>query len=401
MKPDHSAPNPPEPPGSSAEANAEQRDVTTGARVGYRVATFTVFLIATVIALVYAISRIAHVLELFTLGLLIAMAVNPTVVWLEKKHVRRMVSVSALLAILAGGVVGTLAALGPTLVDQSTKFKDQAPQIVTRLQTYLHWLDKRFPDAHVTQVAQRIGEQAQKSLTGIQDTATVVFTASVTTVVESVFVLFIVVFLLSDPHPIVRGLRGVMPPHWQSEVGRIGELAVGKVQAWIQGTLILMLSIAVMDTVGLMFLGVPYALLWGVFGGLMEAIPTVGPIISAIPPAIVALTTLSPMTAVWVLVMYTVMQQIESNILVPVIMSNKVQLHPVTLLFFLLMMAQFLGIFGALIATPLAAVLKVLYLELYYRRLHGSLPPEEANDPVRQKIKRRRIRKAKADADAG
>jgi hypothetical protein len=73
----------------------------------------------------------------------------------------------------------------------------------------------------------------------------------------------------------------------------------------------------------------------------------------------------------------------------------------VTLLFFLLMMAQFLGIFGALIATPLAAVIKVLYMELYYHRIHGTLPDEEADDPVRMKILERFAKKTNLDNPPG
>jgi len=105
------------------------------------------------------------------------------------------------------------------------------------------------------------------------------------------------------------------------------------------------------------------------------------------------------MLSVWVIVLYTAMQQLESAILMPLVMSNKVRLHPITLLFFLLVMTEYLGIFGAIIATPVAAILKVLYLELYYRRVHGDIPPEEKDDPVRKKVIRLR-RKKKAETAA-
>jgi predicted PurR-regulated permease PerM len=381
----------------ATEAEELRRMVQSGAGIGYRVATFTVFLIAAVVFFVFFVSSIAHVLELFTLGVLIAMAINPAVVWLEKRRVRRIVSVTGLIVLIAGMLGGGIATLAPSLLDQSTRFVQDVPNIGRGLQKNLHWLDKRFPALNVPALTTRLQDEASQSLSNIKDTAIAGLTASVTTVVESILVLFIVVFVLTDPDPLVRGLRGLFPPAWQVEVVRIGELIVGKVQAWIQGTLILMLAIAVMDTVGLMFLGVPYALLWGVFSGLMEVIPTLGPIIAAVPPAIVGLTMHNPVSAVYVLILYTVIQQVESNILVPLIMSNKVRLHPVTLLFFLLMMAEFLGVFGALIATPLAAVIKVLYVELYYRRLHGTLPPEELNDPLRLKRKKLLARKARED----
>lgn len=394
---EHTPKTPTDPDLSVRDPDGDRRLVAAGAGIGYRIATYTVFLIAAVMFFVYFVTSIAHVLELFTLGMLIAMAINPTVVWLEKRRVRRFVSVAALVVLLVGCLGAGIASLAPSLIDQSTKFVQDIPTIGLSLRKNLTWLDKRFPALNVPALTTRLQDEASQSLASFKDTAIAGLTASVTTVVESILVLFIVVFVLTDPAPLVRGLRGIFPPDWQPEVARIGELLVGKVQAWIQGTLILMLAIAVMDTVGLMFLGVPYALLWGVFSGLMEVIPTLGPIIAAVPPALVGLTMHPPITAVYVLALYTVMQQIESNILVPVIMSNKVRLHPITLLFFLLMMAEFLGVFGALIATPLAAVVKVLYVELYYRRLHGTIPPEEMNDPMRLKRKMRLARKAQDD----
>jgi predicted PurR-regulated permease PerM len=378
----------------------DQQRTIAAAKVGFRVVTFGVFLILFVVLGVLALRQITHVMELFVIGLLIAMAINPMVAWLERKGVRRAISVGVLVLLLAGGFAAAVTALAPTLVDQSANLVRDFPQYSSRMQGYADQIQHRFPSLDVSQLTARVQAAIEENLSAIQAQATTLLTTSVTWVFESVLVVFIIVFFLVDPQPLIRGLRGLMPDEWQPEVQRIGELAVGKVNAWIQGTLLLMLSIFVASTVGLYALGVPYALLWGVLAGLFEAIPTIGPILSSIPPILVALT-ISPTKAVWVLGLFLVVQQLESNILVPIVMANKVRLHPVTLLFFLLMMAQFLGIFGALIATPLAAVIKVLYMELYYHRIHGTLPDEEADDPVRMKILERFAKKTNLDNPPG
>jgi predicted PurR-regulated permease PerM len=308
--------------------------------------------------------------------------------------------VGVLVLLLAGGFAAAVVALAPTLVDQSASLLRDFPQYSARMQHYADLIQNRFPSVDVAALTARVQSVLQDNLAVIQAQATALLTTSVTWVFETILVLFIIIFFLVDPEPLIRGLRGLMPDTWQAEAQRIGELAVGKVNAWIQGTLLLMLSIFVASTIGLVALGIPYALLWGVLAGLLEAVPTIGPILSAVPPTLVALT-ISPTKALWVLGLYVIIQQLESNILVPVIMSNKVRLHPITLLFFLLMMASFLGIFGALIATPLAAVIKVLYMELYYHRLHGTLPEEEADDPVRAKILDRFARKTHLDHPPG
>lgn len=379
---------------------ADRDRVVTSARVGYRVVTFAVFLVLFVVLSVLAIGRITHVIELFVIGLLIAMAINPMVAWLERRGVRRAVSVGVLVLILFGGFVAAMVALAPMLVEQSAHLVRDFPKYSARMQDYADLVQKRFPSVDVSQVTARVQDTVEQNLLVIQSQAASVLTASATWVFETVLVVFIVVFFLLEPGSLIRGMRGLFPDAWQTEVQRIGELAVGKVNAWIQGTLILMLSIAVASTIGLLALDIPYALLWGVLAGLLEAVPTIGPILSAIPPILVALT-ISPTQALWVAILYLVIQQIESNILVPIVMANKVRLHPITLLFFLLMMASFLGIFGAIIATPLAAVIKVIYMERYYHRLHGNLPDEEVDDPVRIKILERFAKKAHLDHPPG
>ncbi len=366
-------------------SEASRRQLQASAAIGYRIIVFGVVLVFSLALAGYLLYRLTHVLELFTIGLIIAMAINPIVRRLEKRGIPRIVSVLTLLTLLAGIIVALGASIGPPLIEETTGFIRNFDTFVNRLQGYMATLERRFPDLDLSVMTQRIQEQGQEHLNSILQSATTLFTASITKLFETILVIFIIVFMLLEPAPLIRGLRSLMPDKWQPEVERIGMLAVGKVEAWIQGSLLLMLTIGIVTTAALYWLGVPYALLWGVLAGLLEIVPTVGPILAAIPPTLVALTV-SPVLAAKVLAAQFVIQQLEGSVLVPLIMSNKVRLHPITLLFFLLAMAQLLGIFGALIATPLAAVLKVLYMELYYRRIHGTLPEDEAEDPIRLKI---------------
>lgn len=381
---------------ADAPTEDSRRKFMVGAFVGYRLVVFSVVLVFAIALAGFLFYRLTHVLELFVIGFIIAMAINPVVRTLERRGVPRVASVFTLLALLAAGIAAFIASIGPPLVEELTSFIRNFDQFIAQLQGYLTTFERRFPGVNIPQVMDQLQTQGQQQLNTILQSATAIFTASVAKMFETVLVIFIIVFILLDPDPLVRGLRGLMPDKWQPEVERIGMLAVGKVEAWIQGSLLLMLTIGVLTTLALYWLQVPYALLWGVLAGLLEIVPTVGPIIAAIPPALVGLT-ISPALAAKVLVAEFVIQQMESNLLVPWIMSNKVRLHPITLLFFLLAMAQLLGLFGALIATPLAAVLKVLYMELYYRRLHGKLPEEEVADPIRVKIMRRFARRARAE----
>lgn len=364
----------------------------------FRMPLFTVGLIVTIIAIVVFVMRVQHVLELFTIGIFLALAINPLVNWLEKRGVNRLLSVPGLMILFIIALAITLWLIVPRLVSEGAQFVSEAPKYLTGLSHQIESLEHRFPALKNTNVIERLQGQAQESISGMWGTLTTVFTASITAVMESILVLLMIVFILVDPKGVVGGFRGLLPDAWQSEAERITLMAIGKVQAWIQGSFIMMVVIGIADCIGLALLGVPYALLWGVLSGLLEVIPTVGPIVAAIPPVLVAFS-IDPMLALWVIVLYTAMQQLESAILMPLVMSNKVRLHPITLLFFLLVGTEYLGIFGAIIATPVAAILKVLYLELYYRRVHGDIPPEEKDDPVRKRVIRLR-RKKKAETAA-
>jgi len=369
-------------------SEAQRRELLAGAAIGYRIVTFAIALVFALGLVLYGLYRLTHVLELFTIGLLIAMAINPTVRLLQKRGVPRIVSVLTLLILLAGVIAGLIASIGPPLIDELTDFIRNFDNFVARLHGYIATIERRFPGIDIEEMSLNLQRQGQQQLNTILQSATTIFTTSVAKVFETILVVFIIVFMLLDPEPLIRGLRSLMPDKWQPEVQRIGMLAVGKVEAWIQGSLLLMLTIGGITTLALYMLGVPYALLWGVLAGFLEIVPTVGPVIAAVPPTLVGLAV-SPALALKVIAAQFFIQQLEGSLLVPWIMSNKVRLHPITLLFFLLAMAQLLGIFGALIATPLAAVLKVLYMELYYRRIHGTLPEDEAEDPIRLKVLQR------------
>lgn len=358
----------------------------------YRMPLFTVGLIIAIIAFVGFVIRVQHVLELFTIGIFLSIAINPLVCWLEKRGVSRAISVFGLLLLIVAALTVVAWLIVPRLVNEGTQFVGDAPKYLTALSRQIESLETRFPTLKHNNVVERLQEQAEASIYGLWGTLTTVFTASITAVMESVLVLLMIIFILLDPKGVVGGFRGLVPDAWQSEAERITLMAVGKVQAWIQGSFIMMIVIGIADCIGLALLGVPYALLWGVLSGLLEVIPTVGPIVAAIPPVLVAFS-INPMLALWVIILYTAVQQLESAVLMPLVMSNKVRLHPITLLFFLLVMTEYLGIFGAIIATPVAAILKVLYLELYYRRVHGDIPPEEKDDPVRKRVIRPRTKK--------
>jgi predicted PurR-regulated permease PerM len=128
--------------------------------------------------------------------------------------------------------------------------------------------------------------------------------------------------------------------------------------------------IAVFWAISLSVIGVPFALLLGIFSGLVSFVPYVGATISVVLPLLLALVS-EPFTAVYVIVAFVIIQQIEGNILQPILMSRAVDLHPALVIFAILTMGTLFGIVGVFLAVPLVAVVQVLVRELWVRRMDG------------------------------
>jgi len=136
-----------------------------------------------------------------------------------------------------------------------------------------------------------------------------------------------------------------------------------KVSAWLGGQLFLGAIIGSSSALGLWLIGVPFFYVLALISGVGELIPVVGPILSAIPAVLVA-STVSLKAALFVIIFFIVQQQVENHLLVPKIMARQVGVSAVTVIVSLLIGGKLLGILGAVLAVPTAAILQVLFSEL-------------------------------------
>ena len=140
-----------------------------------------------------------------------------------------------------------------------------------------------------------------------------------------------------------------------------------KLGGWFRGQLFLSLVIGVLSFIGLSILGISYALPLAVIAGVMEVIPVIGPIISAIPPILIALT-ISPILGLGVAIMYFVIQQLENHLLVPQVMKRAVGLNPLVVILTIAVGSRLLGFAGALLAVPIAVVIQIVATEIIEAR---------------------------------
>jgi predicted PurR-regulated permease PerM len=231
---------------------------------------------------------------------------------------------------------------------------------------------------------QELVDAARGFLSGGAFSTFVSVSATVANVLSFLAVILIAtIFTVSQPAPLVNGFVMLFPAGRRERVREIlGEL-YKTVQRWFLGQLTSMTIIGLLFTVALFLIGVPFALLLGILSGLLAFIPFVGPLISVIPPILLALAQ-DPVGALWVILAYLGVQGIESNLVQPMVMSRAVSLHPVVVVFALLIMSTLFGFVGLLLAIPLVAAVQVLVQELWVKRM-DSLGTDP--DPPREEEK--------------
>lgn len=341
---------------------------------------------------VWLVVRVADVIKVLAIALLFTLAIAPVVDRLERWRIPRAIGLTVLLVVVGGVVILVGIILIPPLATQVSEFLSNLPAYWGQLQGQAARLLRSFPSLQhrleALDVEGIVSSRASSLLAAAGNVAMWVadFLASVALIALAT------VFMLLNPRPLLGGILSLVPDRHQEKARFIADQAAFKLRAWVQGILILSAVVGAVTGVGLSVIGVPYALLFGMLAALLEVVPTLGPVLSAVPPTLVALT-ISPLTAVYVIVLFVLVQQAESNLLAPVVMSKQLEVHPLSALVALLTMASLLGVFGAVVALPVLAVLKVLYDHLYLPAVHPRasleppaqpviLPPPEAGPPA-------------------
>jgi predicted PurR-regulated permease PerM len=215
--------------------------------------------------------------------------------------------------------------------------------------------------------------------TDILARVTGLFSTALGIVATVVIVLFVGIYLAADPGLYRRGLVHLVAVHRRKRAEDVCDAVGATLRWWLLGRLLSMIVVSIATTVGLWLLGIPAALALGFLTFLLVFIPYLGPILSAVPAILFALSLSDPMAPVYVGLLYLVIQSVEGYLLTPLVQSHTVRLPPVLTLTAQVLMGVLLGIPGIVLATPLAAVALVLIKMLYVEDTLG----EPIGDPMR------------------
>ncbi len=346
----------------------------------------------------YLVYKIAVVVLVLLITLLFSIIISAPVDYLNHRGVGRGWGTLAVLGglVLFFGVAGL--ALAPVVEDQARELAEAFPLLLENAQQLVGGLQSSLGIETTFRLdPERLLETARSFLTGGTLTTVASVGASVATVLSfGVVILIAVVYTVAQPAPLVNGFVALFPAERRQRVREILEEMYRAVQKWFLGQLTSMTIIGLLSTVALSVIGIPFALLLGIFSGLISFVPYVGPLISVIPPVLLALTG-DPIDALWVIAAYVVIQAIEGNLVQPIVMSRAVSLHPTVLVFALLIMGTLFGFIGVFLAIPLVAALHVLVHELWIERMDslGTDPnPPQGAAPYEPKRQAGRLRRA-------
>lgn len=189
------------------------------------------------------------------------------------------------------------------------------------------------------------------------------------------------IFMASNPDLYRRGIIKLVPQNGRELAAHAFDDSWKALRLWLFGRLVSMILVGLLTGIGLWWIGIPGALTLGIVAALLEFVPFIGPILAAIPAIVLALAV-DPTLAFWVAGLFLVIQQIEGNIIAPLVQQRAVTLPPALLLFSLVAAGLIFGIVGILFAEPLTVVIYVLVKRLYVREaLHTETPiPGEDED---------------------
>jgi predicted PurR-regulated permease PerM len=337
----------------------------------------------------YLVYQIAVVVLVLLLTLLFSVIISGPVDYLERRGVSRGVGTLAVLGslVLVLGVAGT--ALAPTIEEQARELAETFPELLANAEDLVAQLRGAMGlETSFGLDPQNVLDSARNFLSGGALATVANVGASVANVVSFVVVIVIAtVYAVARPWPLINGFVALFPAGRRQRVREILREMYETVQRWFLGQLASMTIIGVLSTVSLYLIGIPFALLLGIFSGLVSFIPFLGPLISVVPPVLLALIG-DPIDALWVVLAYAGIQTIESYLIYPLVMSRAVSLHPAVVMFVLLIMGTLFGFVGVLLAVPLVTALQVLLRELWIERMDqmGTDPnaPEEEPKPKRR-----------------
>lgn len=375
---------------------------------------------------IHSYATFQPILLAFLLVFLIALALNPAVAFLRKKLGGRSLATALIIFVFLAIAGLTGWGIYRPLKESTTQFAQRLPQYWERIQKPLMKFQQKaavseqkikqqvtteiieedaktngtdvstITNAVVNQPPERVEapanvkQQSQEggsggfvqsglssALSGVAGTFKTLATNAFGFLMIAVTVFVGTIFTLLNPRPIIAFTFGLVPEVHHEKAERIAIRIIDMIPRWAFATLLGMATIGSLVFVAMwLVLGFQDALVLGLIAFVLEAVPYVGPILAVLPAFLLAFGKggLAPM---WVLIAYAIIQAIENNLVAPLIMAGRLKLHPLAVLFAILLCAVTFGVLGAILAAPLVVIFSIFHDELYRPRFLPNVSDEQ------------------------
>lgn len=325
----------------------------------------------------------------FVVGLLLVYLLEPPVRWLVRRGMRRTLAILLVYVVAIVAIVEILNLTLTPLVNELVRFVQDLPGLADQLQVQIQRLSEIYARL---QLPEAVRDWIDSMIAGIGqgdgDAPTLDFTmflpvlTGAGSVIGAVFGYLLlpvwVFYILKDRTALTDQFDRTLPATWRFDVWAVLRIARRVFGQWVRAQLVLGITVGVFTFVGLILLSRfvdpvfgRYAILLSVTAGILELLPIIGPIISAVPAVLLAATAgLEPVIAA--LLLYTLVQQVENNVLVPKIQGDAVEMHPAAVMFAIIIGGALAGLLGAILALPVTAAARDVVRYLFRRTSPGA-----------------------------
>lgn len=322
-----------------------------------------------ILLLIWFLYEVRSIVLLFLITGSLAYIINPTITkFAHKLRLKRGIAIGIFYIMIISPIVAILVLILPILGNQIMSLVRDIPKYYEALTDSLRRLQdtvqtnpemQRLLDSFLASIQPRI--ENYLATMGVKAFNFIV------TLTNSIFTLILAIVLnfyfLIDMENIERWFMSILPENIKDKtLNALKEINVS-FKSFLKAQAILCLFVGIADGLGAWILGVNYALILGIIAGFTEIIPYLGPFLGAIPAIVIALT-ISPWKALEIAIWYLVVQQIEAHFVVPNVMGKTMGLHPLTVIFSLLVFGKLLGFWGVILAVPISAIIKIV-LRIY------------------------------------
>jgi predicted PurR-regulated permease PerM len=336
------------------------------ASVAYR----TVLLAAGLLVFGLLFQELLTLLLAVLITVIIAIGLAAVASRLERRGVPR--PIGTLIALVSGLAViaGTFALIIPPFIDQTNQFVDDVPGIVEDLRDRIH--DATGADTQdIADSVNNFAESYTDDPGRLIGPITSIGLGVAGILGALVLILITAYYVAVNPDPLVNGVRRLVPPAHRPQadhiMGRLRSAWIG----WARGVAVDMLVSGILLYIGLTLIGLDFAIFFAVLTAMLSVVPYYGAIASGIPPVLFAFTD-SPGKALLVIAVFTFVQQVESSLTIPVVMSRTVKLHPAVIAVGVLVVGQLFGFVGLMVAVPILSMIVIMVEELWVKPVEAA-----------------------------